>query len=67
MAKQLQFDFSKVAYAYNNGYTTGKIKQKVQSIIGATVKRINREKDPDKKWKYKIIKHEFQKLRDDLA
>jgi hypothetical protein len=67
MSKQLSFDFSKLAYAYNNGYTTGKIKQKVQLIISATVRRINKEKDPDKKWKYKIINHEFQKLRDDLA
>lgn len=67
MAKQLEFDFSKVAYAYNNGYTVGKVRQKVQAIISASVRRINREKDPNKKWKYKIIKSEFSKLRDDLA
>lgn len=64
---QLDLDFTKVGYAYANGYTPGRVRQKVQSIITATVKRINREKDEDKKWKLKIIKSEFSKLRDDLA
>lgn len=67
VSKQLELDFTKAGYAYTNGYSPGKIKTKVQAIITATIKRMNREKDPDRRWRLKIIKSEFSKLRDELA
>jgi len=59
--KQLQFDFEK------KWHKKGETKKKVLRIVAATVKRINKETDPDKKYKLKIIKHEFSKLADDLS
>jgi len=42
------------------------IKDKAIRIVNATRKRINKEKDLDKKWRLIIIKREFDKLADQL-
>jgi hypothetical protein len=62
---QLFFDFDHKLLPH--GYVKNTIRKKAQDIVTASVKRIRRETDPDKKWKYKIIKREFSKLIDDLA
>lgn len=42
------------------------LKDKAIRIVNATRQRINKEKNPDKKWRLIIIKREFDKLADQL-
>jgi len=42
------------------------LKHKVQSLVTSLTKRINKEKDEDKRYRMKIIKQELSKLADEL-
>jgi hypothetical protein len=61
-SQQLLFDFNKNPLNYEKG----RFKRMAEQVVSATVKRINREKDADKKYRLKIIKSEFHKLADEL-
>jgi len=60
--QQLIFNFNKNPLNYKKG----QLKKMAEQIVASTVKRINREKDEDKKYRLKVIKTEFHKLADEL-
>lgn len=45
---------------------SSRLKEQAYSLVSSLVRRINKEKDEEKKRKWRIIKEEFQKLADQL-